>query len=1177
MKFIKNFVAASLSVSAILLFLVQGAKSQWLKDGSEEPREDHAEDALKWFYGMRSFGLGYIPQDAWLNAIKQKDALRNKYFPNRNGYFVQSPFATQATVNWTNVGPINIQQGNNPPTHAGRVNTIVGDPLSGKIAYLGAANGGVWKTINAGKSWKPLMDNALSLAMGALAIDPTNSNVLYAGTGEYSKGVGAFFGAGILKSTDAGVSWNSIGLPNVGAFSTIIVNPHRVSTIYAAGAGSGGGLYISDNSGVSWAKLSGGLPPGDVTDLSYVQSGGNDILYAAIPSHGVWLSKDGGKNWTDLQAPFTQMRRVHVAVDPNNWKDAVVLSVNFAGGLEGIFQTTDGGVTWPNDLNNGLDGGTGLFGSNNQGWYDAFVRRHPLKPESILVGGISVWKTDNSGASWDDVGRAYQGGIHPDQHTAAILHSSDISIVYSGSDGGIAVSTDDGSNYTIYQDSLAITESYGIAIDQTVADVTYTGNQDNGTLVGGRSGEWQEIGGGDGGTVIVDAANHNNVYYTIPGKIDVFPNNSSGLDQSDSVGWVLPLVQDENKHHLYTGTQFLYVETAGAASWTKRGKKLASQSYLSAIAPAGDGKTLLVGTTGGKVWSTVDNGITFTDRSTGLPGRDVTSIKVSPTDTKTFYVALSGFGTGHVFKTTDLGAKWQDISSTLPDISCNALVVDAEHPTDIYVGTDVGVFFSPNDGADWIPFGTGLPNVAVTDIAYHKTNRVIRAGTHGRSMWEAPMAATISGITTPTVSNVWYIGESAQIGWYGTASPVKIEISTDNASSWKLVKDGATGNNFTIGDVRFPPVETALIRITDGTQTLQSQMFRIRTRSAGTTLSTFSEQQLYMYDIAYDKDDNILWVTNFNPGDNKIYKIDPNTGTRSGSISVSGGRDFTGIKYDPSTKHLFVHQSNTSTSSSFVFELDVTGKVINKWASPSTYGTGIFVAGDSLFLADRNHNVIHVVSKQDPSNTYYDIDLAATGRVAPFGPRCITLDPATGNLLHTWTDFQGTDANATLYDSYILRLKRDEGTELGSYFVQDGTNSGTNVRGLELDPRAGGISVWVTVLNSGNSSKILKITLVDGPKDGVTSIQNKPASFGASYPNPFTDYTTLLYFTEREGSVKLLIRDMLGREVYATASQLQSSGDHLIILPLQSLPGGRYFCELYINGIRSDIKALVKE
>jgi photosystem II stability/assembly factor-like uncharacterized protein len=1092
----KKILIVLCSMTVLLSLAATPVLSQWLETTpSEEMKEDHAEDAMKWFYGIRAFGLGYIPQDGWIKAIKQRDALRDKYFGTGKGSTIQSVNASLANANWINVGPINIQSGY--LSHSGRINTIVTDPTNDKIAYFGAANGGVWKTTNKGQSWHATSDNAYSLAMGALAIDPTNPSILYAGTGEFSKGVGAFFGAGMLKTTDAGKTWNSAGLGNVGAFSRVIVNPNKPTTVYAAGAGSGGGLYISTDGGSSWTKAAGGLPPGDVTDITYAQFHGNDMIYAGLPSHGVYLSQDGGVSWYNVN-PFgasAQMRRIHVAEDPNNWQDVVALSVRFDGSLEGLVQSVDGGNTW-NDISSGIGD---LFGSNNQGWYDAYVQRDPIDAQKFLVGGISVWRTEDAGSSWADVGLAYQGGIHPDQHAAAFSKNGS-DITYVGSDGGIAVSDDRGATYTVNQDSAAITESYGIAIDQVASDLTYTGNQDNGTLAGGRNGEWNVIGGGDGGTVVVDSKDHTKVYYIQPTAWAVYVNDgtnlSSGINTGDSVFWTKPLVQDETNHILYTGSQYLYVLANGTSSWARRSRNLAYPGYISTIAPAGDGKTLLVGTTDGSVWSSTNNGTSFTDRTSGLPGRSVTNIKASPTDVNTYYVTLSGFGASHVLKTTNLGANWKDITGTLPDISCNVIVVDKLHPTNLYVGTDVGVFFSPDDGADWLPYGTGLPNTAVTDMGYHYNNRVLRAGTHGRSMWEAPMATTVSGITTPTVTNIWYTGEAAQIGWYGVTSPVKVEISTDNATTWQTVSASATGNLLSIPTVSYSATENALVRVTSGTDVLQSEAFRIRVRPSGTTLSTFSEQNLYMYDLAYDKDDNVLFATSFSTPptspDPKIYKIDPNTGALLGSITTNQTGYFTGIKYDNLTKHLFVHQAIQSTPVvSNILEMTPTGTVVHKWSSPCAYGTGIFTSGDTLFLADRNNNVIHVVSKTNPLSTYPDL---ALDRKSSFGPRCITLNPATGNLLHTWTDFQGPEATAQLYDSYILNLDRYDGSELSSWFVQDGTNTGTNVRGIELDPRNGGTSIWVTVLNSGNSSKILKIQLSAPPPQPLTTSLISPAN-----------------------------------------------------------------------------------
>ncbi|MEI8134545.1 MAG: T9SS type A sorting domain-containing protein [bacterium] len=1079
----KVVVLSSLMIVALILS-PKISHSQWIQNETEETETTSADGFFKWFYGRRTFGLGYIPQDGWMNAVKKRDELRAKYFPVDGTPAKESSLAALTNASWTIVGPVNISNASN--YHAGRVNTIVTDPTNEKIAYLGAAAGGIWKTTDAGLTWNPQTDNAYSLAMGALAIDPVNPNILYAGTGEFVGAIDSYFGSGLLKSIDGGKTWASKGLNFVSAFSKIVVSTNNSSIVYACGAGSGGGLYITDDGGNTWTRAAGGLPPGQVTDVTCTKVNGSDILYAAVTGHGIYLSQDGGKSWDNVN-PFIgkNMRRMHIAVDPKNWKDIVALSVTFTGTLEALTRSTDGGGVW-DDIENGIGNGGDIFttSASAQGWYDVYVTRDPEDANRILVGGISIWLSVDGGSSWTDAGRAYAGGIHPDQHCAAFAKKGS-NLLFVGCDGGVAISKDKGANYEVNQDNLAITQPYNIAIDQTVDDITYSGNQDNGTVSGGRSADWDVLASGDGAAVAVDSKDHNVLYFIRPSNFSVQKYNgsestwSTGLNTADSVAWLIPLVQDETSHIIYTGSRYLYYHTATAGSWTRLPAQLDTTGYISAIGPAGDGKTLLVGTTTGKIWSTVNNGGVFTNRTNGLPGRDITSIKASPADKNTFYLTLSGFGSSHVMKTADLGATWQNISAALPDISANMIVVDDQHPTNLYVATDVGVFFSPDDGANWIPYGNGLPNSPVTDLAYHKKNRVIRAGTHGRSIWEAPMAASLSGITSPTSAKIWYVGEPAVISWIGVNSPAKVEISTDGAITWQTISPSVSGTSLQVPNVTFAPSEIALVRVTNGSDVIQSYQFRIRVRPAGSVLTTFSEQPFYMYDLAYDKDDNILWATSFTQScsstdDKKIYKIDPNTGALLGSVNTTTGGYCTGIKYDPATKHLFVHQSDQCKNTSWIYELTTTGTTVHKWGSPCTYGTGIFVSGDSLFLADRNNNIIHIVSKTNPLNSYGDLSL---DRQSPFGPRCITLDPKTGNLLHTWTDFQGTDASPSLYDSYILRLNREDGAELNSWFVQDGINSGTNVRGIELDPRAAGTVVWVSVLSSGNSAKILKVQL----------------------------------------------------------------------------------------------------
>ncbi|HEY6172671.1 MAG TPA: T9SS type A sorting domain-containing protein, partial [Candidatus Kapabacteria bacterium] len=565
------------------------------------------------------------------------------------------------------------------------------------------------------------------------------------------------------------------------------------------------------------------------------------------------------------------------------------------------------------------------------------------------------------------------------------------------------------------------------------------------------------------------------------------------------------------------------------------------------------------------------------ERSAGLPGRSISAIKFMPGDTATYYVALSGYGSSHVMKTTNKGVTWSNISSTLPDIPATALFIDPLHPSELYVATDIGVFYSPNDGGDWIPYGQGMPNVAISDMAYHKSKKVIRVATHGRSMWEAPLANTKSGISTPSLATKWFIGEKGQISWHGIALPVKVEVSINNGANWITVANAVNTTSYEIPAITaaagFQNTDFALVRVSNTSETLISQNFRIISRSAGSTFDVVTEQPLYMYDIAYDSDENVLWVTNFNTTDTKIYKIDPDNGNMLGNLNLGSGKtSLTGIKYDKRSKTFYIHQRNDALDASFIYQVNKAGQTLHQWTSPAKYGTGIYPREDTLYLGDRDNNKIFRGVLTDPSNTFDDILLE---RQATFGPRCISFNPVSGELLHTWTDFQGTDLNAQLYDSYLLRLNAFNGQELSSFFVQEGGNAGTNVRGCEYDPRSNGESVWVTVLNSGNSSKILKITLKDGPAASVSASADKIEM--SVYPNPTFGLTSINYFLERSTDVQLTLRDMLGRTVKVLPQGMVGEGKRYISFDMTGLASGTYIAELSLDGVVAGVIKIIKQ
>jgi photosystem II stability/assembly factor-like uncharacterized protein len=756
-------------------------------DENEEKEADFVRQRQKWFHDQRAYPHKTIPAGIRQQAIKDRD--RKTALESLVRSSVAGPETAPAEPSWSFIGP-------RPVTFygidSGRVTSLAIDPANPRIIYMGGAEGGVWKSTNAGESWTPLGDSQVSLAIGSIAIDPNNSNTIYVGTGEENFSGDSYYGAGILKSTNGGATWTQLpggftGVPCGGDWiGGVAIEPGNSNVLLAAVDScyyGQAGIYRSTNGGVSWSPVyvpTNNWTPG--TAVMFDPANAN-VAYAALYYGTVIKSTDAGLTWS-LSAgsganslPNSNVGRIALAMAPSSPSTLYAAIANNADSdLLGMYKTTDGGANW-SQLTNAPD-----FCST-QCWYDIVLAVSPVNPNFIVAGGVytyhpggsAVTTSSDGGATWVD----QSSGLHPDTH--ALAFTPDGATLYTGDDGGVWSTTNPTANqieWSGLNDTLAITEFYpGISMDQGNVNHTYIGTQDNGTQRYSGAFGWPTVACGDGGPTVIDYALTTTIYanciqlslYKSINDGANWTSMTAGMNGDDRVAWVPPLAIDPQHHEtLYFGTYRVYQSLNGASAWNAISGDLTNPNNGNhngtlntiAVAPT-DPNIVYTGSSDAEVQVSRNalstSGATWTSvNSSSLPNRNITWIAVDPASATTAYIGYSGFtgygdNLGHIFRTTNAGSSWTDISGDLPNTPVDAILVDPDAPDTIFVGTDIGAFYTTTGGSSWSTLGKGLPNVVVTGLGLHENSRTLRASTHGRSVWDLNVATLLP---VPTVTSV---------------------------------------------------------------------------------------------------------------------------------------------------------------------------------------------------------------------------------------------------------------------------------------------------------------------------------------------------------------------------------------------------------------------------------------
>ncbi len=721
-----------------------------------------------------------------------------------------------------------------PAFMAGRIADIAIHPKDDNVWYVAVGSGGLWKTTNAGITWKPIFDDQKVYSTGCVTIDPTDNSRVWLGTGENVGGRHASWGNGIYLSEDEGKSWKNMGLGSSEHISKIIVHPDDKNIVWVASQGplwsSGGerGVFKTIDGGKTWKNVLAKDEWTGATDLLIDHTNPN-VLYAAMwqhhrtvaaymgggPESGIFKSEDAGETWIKLKSglPEGNMGKIGLAISPQNEQVLyAAIELNLKEG--GVYRSENKGASWKK-MSDEIAKGTGPH-------YYQELYACPHNFDRIYFANNYFRVSNDGGKTFKNVPKKWK---HVDNH-ALVFRKDDPDYLLVGTDGGLYESFDKAENWRHFS-NMPITQYYKLAVDDAEPFYNiYGGTQDNNTQ-GGPSrtdkragidnGDWKIVMGGDGHQPACEPGNPDIMYaqwqegnyYRIDLKtgesLYIKPQAGAG-ENYERYNWDAPiLISPFAPTTLYVASQRLWKSTDRGDSWTAISEDLTRnenrfelpimgrvQSYnnawdvyamsnyntITSISESPQQENLLyVGTDDGLLSVSENAGETWSKMelnsiARGVPQRAyVNDIKADLYDANTVYMAMDNHKEGdykaYLFKSNNKGKSWTDISSNLPDTTIVwRIVQDHINPNVLFVGTEFGIYFTPNSGGEWIKLNGKLPTISFRDLAIQKREDDLVAASFGRSFYVYDDIAALRAIDEDALNKDAVLFELRDADWY---------------------------------------------------------------------------------------------------------------------------------------------------------------------------------------------------------------------------------------------------------------------------------------------------------------------------------------------------------------------------------------------------------------------------